>query len=180
MLILFVDTETTGFSSEDRVIELAIIRAYFDQDNLVWRTEHASLVNPGVPISEGASLASGLVDTDLKDAPTPDQLSDVLLQLGEADLVVAHNVKFDERMLKQTWGDYYFGRRDPIWFCTLKEARQQYTDAPDCKLSTLVTHLGLDAPEEAHRALADARAAEALFLHEARAHGSLLAISRSL
>jgi len=173
MLIIFLDTETTGFSKEDRVIELAIIRSYYDDnDKPVWRTEQSSLVNAGQPISEGASKANGLVDADLEHAPTPDQLVDVLRELGEADLVVAHNSKFDERMIEQTWGQYYYGRQRPLWWDTLPAARQLVPDAPDHKLPTLVTHLNLQADSGAHRALADAKAVEQLFLHLVKIHRS--------
>lgn len=66
-LVLVFDTETTGVNvEEDRVVQLGA--AYYQNGRRVGRPR-AMLVNPGMPIPEGASNVHGFTDDHVADAP---------------------------------------------------------------------------------------------------------------
>lgn len=93
-----VDTETTGLYNSDRVVEIAIYTLSLDGDLLeIFDT----LVNPRRDVS--ASPIHGITATMVKDAPTFEEIAgDVAVRLHGACLV-AHNVPFDKRMLRNEY-----------------------------------------------------------------------------
>ena len=145
---LLVDTETTGISAEDKVCEMAYVE--IDDAFNVVRSGN-SLINPGIPIHYAASSVNGITDVMVKDAPT---LEDYMLSegsplRGEVTLI-AHNLDFDFRFLKQ-YTDDGVGK-----LCTLKCARVLYPDAANHKQGTLAAMLGIQvAREKAHSADGD-------------------------
>ena len=145
---LLVDTETTGISAEDKVCEMAFVE--IDDAFNVVRSGN-SLINPGIPINYAASAVNGITDVMVKDAPT---LEDYMLSegsplRGEVTLI-AHNLDFDFRFLKQ-YTDDGVGK-----LCTLKCARVLYPDAANHKQGTLAAMLGIEvAREKAHSADGD-------------------------
>ena len=145
---LLVDTETTGISVNDKVCEMAYVE--IDDAFNVIRSGN-SLINPGIPINYAASAVNGITDVMVKDAPT---LEDYMLSegsplRGEVTLI-AHNLDFDFRFLKQ-YTDDGVGK-----LCTLKCARVLYPDAANHKQGTLAAMLGIQvAREKAHSADGD-------------------------
>ena len=145
---LLVDTETTGISADDKVCEMAYVE--IDDAFNVVRSGN-SLINPGIPINYAASAVNGITDVMVKDAPT---LEDYMLSegsplRGEVTLI-AHNLDFDFRFLKQ-YTDDGVGK-----LCTLKCARVLYPDAANHKQGTLAAMLGIQvAREKAHSADGD-------------------------
>ena len=142
------DTETTGLSDKDKLVEIG----WFECDpelNIV--NEFESLIDPEMPISPSASAAHNLVSKDLIDSPTYEELFDIVLcgvEFKPATLV-CHNIPFDIRFWPKEMNIV-----DTL--CTLKAARLVYPDAPDHKLQTLVYMLGIkDRNNTAHRALSD-------------------------
>ena len=67
---LFIDTETTGLSRNDQVIELAVAVPVRQQGR--WRLEPVLIqrMRPSVPIDPGASMVHGIYAHHLQDAPT--------------------------------------------------------------------------------------------------------------
>lgn len=160
MKILVADTETSGFSGKDGIVQLAYIEINPDLEVIA---EFDTLVDPECPISPGASGVHGLVDADVVEAPTmPELMEEILIpRFGKFEdvLLIAHNCSFDLRFLKHHWG--VTGT-----LCTLKLARKLLPDAPDHKLQTLRYHLKLDVPEAAaHSARGDALVLLALLKH---------------
>ena len=145
---LLVDTETTGISADDKVCEMAYVE--IDDAFNVVRSGN-SLINPGIPIHYAASSVNGITDVMVKYAPT---LEDYMLSegsplRGEVTLI-AHNLDFDFRFLKQ-YTDDGVGK-----LCTLKCARVLYPDAANHKQGTLAAMLGIQvAREKAHSADGD-------------------------
>ena len=145
---VLVDTETTGISAEDKVCEMAYVE--IDDAFNVIRSGN-SLINPGIPINYAASAVNGITDVMVKDAPTLEDymLSEGAPLRGEVTLI-AHNLDFDFRFLKQ-YTDDGVGK-----LCTLKCARVLYPDAANHKQGTLAAMLGIQvAREKAHSADGD-------------------------
>ena len=145
---LLVDTETTGISADDKVCEMAYVE--IDDAFNVIRSGN-SLINPGIPINYAASAVNGITDVMVKDAPTLEDymLSEGAPLRGEVTLI-AHNLDFDFRFLKQ-YTDDGVGK-----LCTLKCARVLYPDAANHKQGTLAAMLGIQvAREKAHSADGD-------------------------
>ena len=135
---LLADTETTGVSPSDGIVEVAWLLISDDFEVL---DEGHSLINPQRPIPAGASAVHGITNKDVEGAPTADEyFYDVLgNKLADLDAVfTAHNAPFDIR---------YFGPYLPDatpQMCTLRLARKLYPDVDNHKLGTLVYALGLD------------------------------------
>lgn len=68
--IIFFDTETTGTDIvEDRIVQLAVLKV--DETGSPLKGEQAKeiIMNPGKPISPGATKVHGITDDMVKDAP---------------------------------------------------------------------------------------------------------------
>lgn len=139
---LLADTETTGVSPSDGIVEVAWLLISDDFEVL---DEGHSLINPQRPIPAGASAIHGITMKDVADAPTADEyFYDVLgNKLGSVDAIfTAHNAPFDMR---------YFGPYLPDTtpqMCTLRLARKLYPSVDNHKLATLVYALELDVDKD--------------------------------
>lgn len=139
---LLADTETTGVSTTDRVVEVAWMVV---DDSFDILDQGHSLINPEMPIPPGASAVHGITNRDVVDAPTIDQYFNEILggRLADADFVfVAHNAQFDYRYLSP-----YLAEGTPQ-MCTLRLARKIYPKADNHKLGTLVYALELDVDKD--------------------------------
>ena len=68
--IVAFDTETTGLSPflDDRVIEFAAVVFQLDESGGIARTtEHAWLINPGIPIPRTVTQITGITNDDVQD-----------------------------------------------------------------------------------------------------------------
>lgn len=90
--MLIIDTETTGVSPSDRIIELAILSG---------DTVHCWRFNPGMPIPAEATAVHGITDADVADcASFADQAADVLSHINGDDTIEGFNLRFDLSMLQ--------------------------------------------------------------------------------
>ncbi len=64
--MVFIDIETTGLHlSSDRVVKITLLRLHPDgKEEFI-----SSLLNPGIPIPEEATLVQGIRDSDLLFSP---------------------------------------------------------------------------------------------------------------
>jgi DNA polymerase-3 subunit epsilon len=149
--IFIADTESTGLGPEARVCEYAHILCKLEANRLVEVERFESLVNPGIPIPEGATKVHGITDAMVKMAPS---LRDILpaafkLAKNEHALVVGHNFTgYDMALL-----DGVYPKSLEVG-CTLKAARV-FIDSPKHSLDFLREHLKLEKTGQAHSALAD-------------------------
>lgn len=154
-----IDFETTGFAPErsDRAIEVGVVLA--DPRGMI-EHEWATLINPLRDV--GASRIHGLRATDVLDAPLFSDISDHLLELLDGRVLVAHNASFDMRFLHHELvrAGYPIGARPPA-LCSMKWSGRLVGPA---KLQHCCEALGIDL-EDAHSALADARATAELLKH---------------
>lgn len=91
------DLETTGTDIvEDRIIEIAIVKAFPNGD---YDTKH-HLINPTIAIPSESSMIHGIYDQDVADAPTFKQVARELLEYFKGcDLAGFSVIKFDVPML---------------------------------------------------------------------------------
>ncbi len=151
-----IDTETTGFSNRDKIVEIACITV---QEGRVV-DEYETLLQPGRDL--GPVHIHGITAQMVQSAPTFAQVApDIAARLHDA-ILVAHNINFDVRMLRQE-ADSVAGLQFDAGagVCTYKLTGQ--------KLSIAAQQAGLDTPN--HSAITDARVAAELFLMHQKSLG---------
>ncbi len=157
---LVVDVETTGLNLEaDDVMQLAMLPFDYDIETgriLTVYKDHAfeGLREPAAPISEEASLITSIT-SEMVVGKTIDADA-VAAMVDGADLVIAHNAKFDRPMVEKRWDCF----ANKPWACTLGGVdwlRQGYSAG---KLDYLGMQFGWFY--EGHQALADCEACLAL------------------
>lgn len=142
--VAVIDVETTGLYRADRVVEIAIVT--MDADGTVI-DEFDTLVNPFR--DPGPTWIHGVTGSMLVDAPAFDDIADHVAARLHGAVVVAHNLRFDTRMI-----GHEFGRAgiDIDWGSGLDTLH-----ATGCKLGVACVEYGIPLAG-AHRALNDARA----------------------
>ena len=103
------DTETTGFpvkdgalSEQPHVVQFAGVLGEISKEDGFVETERVNfLVKPGIPIPFGASQVHGIYDADVLNAPPITEFIDRILRyLNTTDVVVGHNIEFDETIIR--------------------------------------------------------------------------------
>lgn len=160
-----VDVETTGFGKSDRIVEIAIVLVSNGQITREWET----LVNPDRDISN--SNIHGITSELVSMAPTFEEIASEVGYLLNGRILVAHNIAFDSRMLRQEFvridGDIEFGQG----VCTLQATKM--------KLSAACDEYGV-RNSLAHRALGDARATAQVFLQLSGSSNAVVPIYSSV
>lgn len=161
---IFIDTETTGFSPEDVVIEVGVV-------NLEGEVLFESLFKPQIPIPGDAIAIHNITEAMVADAPSWKEVWPSIEDLFEGRFVGMYNADFDLRMMKQThrkyWLDWPFD--DKFFFCVMKLYAAFYGQPSPRgrgyrfhKLETAGRACGIPLLN-AHRAVDDARLTAALF-----------------
>lgn len=149
-----LDTETTGVTEKDRIVEIAMV--LLDVDGSVL-SEWQTLVNPEVSIPKKATKIHKITDAMVKPAPTFDQVLPIVSTYLDGRIPVAYNFSFDHRMLCQDYArtssepaPEFFGV-DPMVL-----GRYFFKDVPGGHSEeNLSKHLGVHGGDEDHRALPD-------------------------
>lgn len=90
--VVVIDTETTGFSfNHDELIQIAAARMVKGEIT-EW---YITFVNPGKQIPEDVAHLTNISDEDVKDAPSPDEALQKLVEFVRDSDLVAHNANFD-------------------------------------------------------------------------------------
>lgn len=178
------DTETTGFpvkdgalSEQPHIVQFAGILGEISQEKGFEEIERINvLVRPKISIPFGASQVHGIYDADVADAPYVEAVIDSFLKyLNTTDVVVGHNVEYDETVLRYELarmgrpGDY-----QPISSCcTMRSSTDHcklqgrgFSFKPP-RLNELYKHLFGEWFEGAHDAMVDVEST-------ARAFGELV------
>ncbi|TNE80392.1 MAG: 3'-5' exonuclease [Bacteroidetes bacterium] len=102
--LVFFDLETTGINTtHDRIVEIYLIKLMPDGEEIHRR----DLLNPGIPIPEGASKIHGIYDEDVKDQPTfKDIATDLARFLDNCDFAGFNSNRFDFPMLVEEFLRY--------------------------------------------------------------------------
>lgn len=144
-----IDTETTGFGTKDRLVEIAVVVVEGREIVLEWET----LINPERDISN--SSIHGITPELVSLAPTFSEIESDLSRLIDGTVMVAHNLSFDQRMIEQEFKRIKKQVDLGAGFCTLQ--------ATKLKLEAACQQYGI-TNISAHRALTDARATALIFI----------------
>lgn len=165
MKLLFLDTETTGLSEADQLIQVAYVNSIFDSKWIKGEPVN-EYFKPSVEINLQAMSIHHITEEMVKDKPLFEN-SDVQKSLCEKmhdHIVVAHNAPFDIRVLKKA-GVTVFRYID-----TLQVAKHVFPDLPCYTMQYLKYYtkcylqIGNDHAK-AHDALGDINVLYQLFLH---------------
>ena len=171
MIIVF-DTETTGLtlhpsapdSKQPRMIEFGAV-ILDDTGSVV--EEFNQLIHPGELITEEITRITGIVNDDLKGAPSfAAVLPKIVAMFEKVDAVFAHNLPFDKAILtgelsRLEYVGFPWPRKE---ICTVGLYRDLWGRNP--KLTELFKHVVGFPLEQTHRALDDAMALVAIIQKE--------------
>lgn len=94
--LVFADVETTGLKSyADQIIEIYLFKVDSEGDI----SDYHTMINPKRPLPAIITNITGITDYDLKDAPEESQVAETIRQFIGDGVLVAHNLKFDQRFL---------------------------------------------------------------------------------
>jgi len=160
---IVIDTETTGSSREDEVIELAAVQA---SDGSVVIDQ---LFRPSKRIESFAYGVHGISDAQVSRAPRIRDLWDALFPLLDCSTALAWNSSYDSRLLNQTISRYSLREPRVEWVCVMALYKQFRRLPKNPKLEDACAAMGVRR-DTAHRAKADALAAARVLYRIAEAH----------
>jgi DNA polymerase III subunit epsilon len=96
---IYVDTETTGLTRSDEIIEISVV----DKNGQV---AYESLVRPSQPISPDAYAVHGISNEVVKTAPTWPVIWPTLRTHLVGHVLCIYNAEFDLRMMQQSHARY--------------------------------------------------------------------------
>lgn len=139
---LWLDTETTGLSSSDEIIELSICmhdkRVVFD-----------SILSSKVNCTVQARAVHGITDEQIASGMPIESAKAALIELLEGKTIISFNADFDCKMLFQSFGITVKKR-----FCVMKWSQSVLDYEKWPRLGKVCERLNIKQPE-AHRSLAD-------------------------
>lgn len=139
---IILDTETTGFSESDRIVEIGIT----DVDGNVLLD---TLVYTDVEINPEASKVNGIFNKDLEGKPTIEELAPQIDEILKNKTVLIYNEDFDVRMLIQS------GYKKAFKSACLMRCYMDYINSRRwVKLAVAMEQNGIDI-EQNHRAADD-------------------------
>lgn len=152
-----VDVETTGrLDGQQRVIEIALVQASLPS-GLIHCQSH--LINPEIEIPGAIQQLTGITETMVKEAASPQEIWPVYGSLLQKGILTGHHLAFDYGFLRQEYQHLgiCFSRSPEEQLCTVELARLLLPDLPSRRLPDLVAHFALPVATS-HRALPDALA----------------------
>jgi DNA polymerase III subunit epsilon len=153
-----VDIETTGgYASANGITEIAVY--IHDGERVVKHFE--TLINPQRAIPRFITGLTGIDDAMVQDAPTFDDVADVLFELLNDKIFIAHNVNFDYSFLKHHLKESGYDLTAKK-LCTVKLSKKVFPGLPSYSLGNLCRLLKLPITNR-HRAGGDAKATVKLF-----------------
>ena len=151
-MFAIVDCETTGFGKHDRIVEIAAVVVDETDGSVV--DEYDTLVNP--QRDTGPVGVHGVTASMVEAAPSFEEVAAALAFRLDRAVLVAHNLSFDARMLRQEYERVDADFDEGQGHCTLRLTSEN--------LETACARYGI-VLEGHHRALADARATSELLWH---------------
>jgi len=157
-LYAILDIETTGGKyNEEGITEIAIYK--YDGSKVI--DQFISLVNPEQPIQPFVVGLTGINNDMLKNAPKFYEVAKRIVEITTGCIVVAHNSKFDHRILRLEFRrlGFDFERKT---LCTVELSKKLIPGQASYSLGKLVRSLGIPLSDR-HRANGDAQATVKLF-----------------
>lgn len=172
---IVADTETTGVSNDDVIIEIGAVKVKDWEIVSMFQTfirpkKYANEIDPFDNtgdyvwngnkrvnlIPEDAKKINHITNNMLKDAPNELEGLTLFKDFIQDDLVLFHNAGFDTRMINAGYKRCFGGTLPNPVGDTLKIARKLYPDLKCHKLENLANMFGV-INESAHRATDDAK-----------------------
>ncbi len=147
---IYIDTEATGLNPDlEKIIELAMVPFEYDAEGRIYRVLPAynSLQDPGMPIPAFITRITGITDEMV--AGQAIDLEEVARILSGADLVVAHNARFDRPFVESL----HAGFETVKWACSMADVNWNEEGFEGVKLEYLGYKFGFFY--EGHRATID-------------------------
>ncbi len=155
-----VDIETTGgYAAASGITEIAV----FIHDGTKVVKHFETLINPQQIIPRYITALTGIDNYMVQDAPTFDEIAEVLYELLQDKIFVAHNVNFDYSFIKHHLKNVGFEFAEKK-LCTVRLGRKIFPGLPSYSLGNLCRSLNTTI-ENRHRAGGDAAATVQLFDH---------------
>ncbi len=156
-----LDTETTGLGKQDEIVQIGIV----DQNG---KTAMDELIKPTISIPPGASRVHGIYDRHVEEAANFGDIYTALSKLLAGQIVIAYNMDFDRRMLRQSGDKYGLPEIRMSQHCAMRQyaqyrgqRRKGWRGYKWHRLENAVVQEGLQVVD-AHNALGDARMTLAL------------------
>lgn len=145
--LVFLDTETTGVESDSKIVDLGVIGS--DGRILI-----DILINPEIPMPEGATKVNHITDDMLTKAPRFKDIHMTVANILKGRTIVAWNSNFDKRMVENSYKS--LGLEPPK--CTWIDAMPIYggyaNKSGRVKLCIASQECGI-VEEQEHRAVGD-------------------------
>ncbi len=153
-MMVFIDLETTGLSiTQDRIVQIACVK-----DGVLKKI----MLNPTIPIPEGATGIHGITDEDVKDCPTFKQLSVSLNEYFEGCDICGYNSNsYDIPLLMEEFNRV--GIDFDLTGRKLADAYEIECKINSRKLAAVYKRMTGKDMEDAHDAGADALATKEIF-----------------
>ena len=149
---LAVDTETNGLA-RDRCELTEVGAVLVGGGDLHDRFE--SVVGIAQPLGRGIQRFTGITQAMVDIAPPPEEVLPELARMLRGRVLVAHNARFDERVLRQAFDRAALDWPNPPVLCTVALARRLAPLQTKRGLAALADALGIEVAAT-HRALPDA------------------------
>ncbi len=147
-----LDTETNGYGGD--LCEMTEVGAVLVGGGELHET-YDSLVRTERPLSRGIQRFTGITQGMVDGAPPPEEVLPELADLLEGRVLIAHNARFDVRVLRQAFERAALDWPNPPALCTVQLARRFAPLVRKRGLASLAGSLGIEV-DEVHRALPDA------------------------
>lgn len=162
--LIAIDLETTGVNPHrDRIVQIGIVKLHPDGREKDWET----LVNPTIPIPKEVSKIHGITDEMVANALPFKQIGKMMYPFVQNCDICGYNVAFDLRFLKIEFRmigiDWKPGKEIDSFKLFQKKERRTLKAAVEFYLN--------EKHEEAHTALADAKASLRILLAQIKMYG---------
>lgn len=155
------DTETTGLTDRDRIVQIAGLRLARGR---LTGERFETLVNPGRPIPPASTAIHGITDAMVADAPDLAAALTAFQHFCDDAVLVAHNAPFDMGFLRRAQGETG-ARFDNRVLDTVALSAMIWGQSAVHSLDALTERLGITIPAEArHTAMGDTIATAEAFL----------------
>ena len=153
----FIDVETPNFSNS-AISSIALIHMTSDGEII----EKYTYVNPKQHFDNFNIELTGITPQMVQHAPTFDMVWNEISQYFENSIIVAHNARFDIKVLHHCFNRYGITPPQMKYMCTVELSRR-YIPSINHKLNTLCELLDIELKH--HQADSDTKACMQIFMH---------------
>lgn len=138
MNFIAFDLETTGtLAGIDRIVEIGAVRFVNGKPADIYST----LVDPLMPIPEGASRVNGITDDMVEGKPKIEACLESFTKFCGPDPLVAHNASFDFQFFLNAYRKHEFLAPSGYVFDTLSLSKRIIPGLNNYRLGTIAQHL---------------------------------------